>query len=357
MITVSLFGIAVVFFAYLARFKHSSMWLKLSFILIFFLLALRYDYGNDYKAYLLDFIDINRHDIIDYFSSDLYYDPGWLLLCRLFKPFGFFAMVATLSAFLCFVYYRFTEKYVPPQFYWLSVLVFYYSPDIMLVQSTAMRQSIAIALFIFSIGYIFKKDLIRYVLCIALASAFHASILILLPVYFLGLYNKKIPTPAIIVCVLMYAAAFVMHSSILQFINLFAGTYFEKYTRFQEASSVSSGLGVAFQSVILLMILFLEKNQAREVGLVFKIAALGYIFIPLSLAIMMLVRMGFYFQPAAIVVYPYLVSSIKLKPISRLVLILLLFITAYNYYSFFQSDVWKIPFGTYKTIFESPVFY
>ena len=42
------FNMSVVLFAYLAYKNKDDMYLKISFILIFLFLSLRYEYGNDY---------------------------------------------------------------------------------------------------------------------------------------------------------------------------------------------------------------------------------------------------------------------------------------------------------------------
>ena len=58
MITVAIFNMFAVFFAFLAGSRRDKFWLKVSFVVIFLFLALRYDYGNDYDAYLQGFLNI-----------------------------------------------------------------------------------------------------------------------------------------------------------------------------------------------------------------------------------------------------------------------------------------------------------
>ena len=43
-----------------------EFFLKVSFFLIFLFLALRYDYGNDYKNYLYTFLDAKNSKEIDF---------------------------------------------------------------------------------------------------------------------------------------------------------------------------------------------------------------------------------------------------------------------------------------------------
>ena len=62
----------------------------------------------------------------------------------------------------------------------------------MLIQASAMRQTVAINLFLLAIPYIYNKDPVRYALCIGIAYFFHSSALILLPLFFLSYINWTI---------------------------------------------------------------------------------------------------------------------------------------------------------------------
>lgn len=358
MITVTILNIIVVFLAFLARHKQTESLLKASFILIFLFLALRYDYGNDYQGYLDFFSDASLDtNLLNHYSKQEGFEPGWVFLCRLFKPFGFFAMVAVLALFNCFVYYRFIKKYVPPAYYWLAVFLYVFSPGFMLVHSSAMRQSVAIALFIFSIDYLYKKDAIRYFLCIGLASLFHTSALILLPGYLLGLFNWKINKLTAASIFSLYIFLFLFGKSFMSNLNLFISTYFMRYKVYEEGSEIGTGLGVIFYSALFVLVLYYVRLQTKETSLLFKIAILSYFFIPLGLLIMLISRIGMYFQPATLAVFPIILLNTKNPVVRNLILLLILFITLYSFYGFFQSEVWREAFGTYKTIFSSPEIY
>lgn len=357
MITVAIFNILVVFFAYQARYKRTAILLKVSFGLIFLFLALRYDYGNDYSGYLKVFIEINQVETIDYFDKYWHFEPGWIFLCRLFGPFGFFAMTAVLALFNCFVYYRFIKKYVPPAYYWLAVFMYVFNPGFMLIHSSAMRQSLAIILFVFSIDYIYKKDALRYFLCIGLAALFHTSALVLLPVYLLGVFDWKINKLTAVSIFSLFLLMFVFGNSFLPDINQFINTYFQRYEVYEGGAEIGTGLGLIFNSFLFTLILYYERSQIAESSLLFKVAIISYFIIPISLLIMMLGRVGMYFLPATIAVFPIMFSNIKNRILKNTTLTLIIFIILHSFFGFFQSDIWRVSFGTYQTIFSAPEIY
>jgi hypothetical protein len=353
-ITVALFNLCVIFYAYLARNKHNEFWLRVSFALIFLFLALRYDYGNDYSGYLKRFQEINRVTTINYFDEYWGFEAGWVFLCRLFKPFGFFAMTAILALLNCVVYYRFIKKYVPPSYYWLAVFLYVFNPGFMLIHSSAMRQSLAIIVFIFSIDYIYKKKAIHYCLCIAIASLFHTSALILFPVYLLGLYNWKINKKLAVVLFTLFLLLYAYGDIFLPNINQFISAYFGRYEIYEGGGEISSGLGVIIYSFLFALILFYEQTQSVAIALLFKIAILSYFIMPLGLSILMISRTGMYFQPATIVVFPIILFKMNNSVVKNIILTALILIMTYSFFQFFQSDVWQETFGTYNTIFSAP---
>jgi hypothetical protein len=360
MITVAIFNISVVFLAYLARHKPTEFWLKLSFVLLFFFLALRYDYGNDYDGYLQGFLDapqLDTFETTDYFGGHSHYEPGWIFLCLLFKPLGFFAMTAVLALFNCIVYYRFIKKYVPPAYYWLAVFLYVYNPGFMLIHSSAMRQSIAISLFLLSIDYLYKKDALRYFLCVSIAASFHASALILLPVYLLGLFNWKINTLTAVSLFSLFLLMFVFAKFFLPFLEEFVNSVFPRYGHYNEPGEIATGLGVVFYSALFALVLFYARSQTAEVSLLFKLAVVSYLFMPLCLLIIMVGRVGMYFEPVTVAVLPIMLLNIKERLFRNGLLVMLVSITLYSFYGFFHSDVWSEAFGQYKTIFSSPEIY
>lgn len=359
MLTVTVFNIIVVLFTYIGRKKRYG--LLLPFFLIFLFLALRYDYGNDYHNYLDSFYKFNQYPLKDYLGTRAPYDMeiGWIFLCHIFEPLGFFVMTAVLSLFNCFVYYRFIKLYVPSAYYWIAVFLYVFSPSMMLIQSSSMRQTIACNIFIFSIGYIINKDIIRYVICISLASLFHISALILFPIYLIGLFNLRVNKliGATIIIISIYLFVFV--ESFMPYLYLIISTHFPKYALNLKKvlPGMSSGVGIAYNSFLFILILHYEKLQSKQIAILFKIAMIYFLIIPFSIIIALFGRVMEYFQPAAIAVLPFIFINIKNPVLKILLLTSVIFATIAYFYTFFNSPNWAIDFGTYKTIFSSPIFY
>jgi len=358
MTAVIILGIMATFFAWLedtGKYKHG---LKISFGLIFLFLALRYDYGNDYPVYLAAFGEINSYENINFSGNFRDMEIGWVFLCWLCKPIGFFGMTAILALLNCLVYYNFFKKFVPNKYYWFAVFLFIFNPVFMLVPCSAMRQNVAILLFVFSLNYLYKKKAIRYLLCIGLASLFHSSALILFPVYLLGGLNWTINKATVVIAFSIFVSLFMFGTFIMPYMNQFIGSYFEKYEIYKvDEGVVGTGLGILCLSALFILILYYGRFQNNENALIFKIAIISFIFLPLGMLIMLTARIGMYFQPALIAVYPITLTNIKSILLRNVMLSFLIFFSLYYFFTFFQSDIWQDAFYTYQTILSAPQWY
>ncbi|MEO8416840.1 MAG: EpsG family protein [Ginsengibacter sp.] len=343
----------MVFFAWLQSMRLFKNGLLIAFVILFVFLALRYNYGNDYRGYFEGFKQINGVTTVQYFSDDYHFEAGWIFLCRIFKPFGFFTMVACLALFNSWAYYRFIKRFVPLNYYWLAVFIYVFSPGMMLTNCSAMRQSLAIGLFLLAIEFINKKKMIYYFLLIGLASLFHQSALVLIPFYFLGRLNLRLKWYWQISLVGLFLSLFLFSNSISPFINRIISSNFSQYELYDTSTQVGSGIGVLILSFFYCLVLYWEPYQDEKDSILFKLSFISYFFIPLSLILVMLTRIGMYFQVANMAVFPLLYVSLNKSIWKNLNIFILILFTLYSFYVFFHSETYGESFGTYKTIFST----
>ena len=387
-------GVLAVFFAYLARWQARATGLKISFLLIFLFLALRYEYGNDYGGYLDRFIEITGYSKI--FLTGERWEPGWRFLILIFKPFGFFAMTAVLALFNCVVYYRFIKKYVPPYYYWLAVFLYVFNPYLMLVHSSAMRQSVAISLFLVSIDFLVRKRPIGYFICIALALSVHKSGLVLFPVFLLAFVNWRLNKVTAVGIILFFVSLFVFAEKLYPFFNQFAAAYFPRYAEeYQslEGTQLNTGLGLIFMVFQLIAILYYAGHefspnigpwetdqdmdysqpqeqldvlpidesaalfQVRARRMLYLLAIMTFMFIPLGFLVSMVSRINMYFLPIMIAVFPIILFTAKDKFFKIAFISSLIAFTLFRFVLFFLNPIWRDAFSTYQTIFSAPQIY
>ena len=115
MIETIVIGLICVCLAYLGRYRRLSWGFGAAMTILFVFLAIRYEWGNDYRQYIDKFIVYNSIDEFNYSDPNERWEVGWIFLYRIFKPFGFFSLVIVLTAFEISVYYWFIKKYIPKE--------------------------------------------------------------------------------------------------------------------------------------------------------------------------------------------------------------------------------------------------
>ena len=368
-------GLIAVMLTSLSQHRQNGWGLKAAFGVIFVFLALRYDYGNDYIGYLKHFEEFGSfysRRAVD--VAGMWWEPGWVLLNILFQPFGFFTMVMFTSLLTCVVIYRFIRNFVPAPYHWLAIFLYVFDPNLFLVPASAMRQNIAILLFLLGIEFLYKKRLVGYFLLVAAAWSFHQSALLLVPIAALAFFNIRINKYFAVLCVCIYASLYVYGEPVFSFVTRTTGVWLEKYEAYQGGgrATINMGLGLAYSIFLFVSVLYFagielkNSEEAKDEGvlpdqaglfanqaarrLLFKLAILTFMFTPLAFQLGMVSRINFYFLPVMIAVYPIIAFTTRSALYRLMFLGSLIPYTLYMFVTFFNSPVWEKKFGTYQTI-------
>lgn len=173
-----------IFKKYPVTIKLATILIVLSFLTLFSLIAFRDEtVGTDYKTYINAYQKIADGTLDERESSWL--GIGFKWTSKLFSlVFGncYTIYFATLGFCTLFLFYKaFWENSKMPAFSLFILISFclYYQTF------NQFRQMFAIALVLYAIKYIKQKRLVPYILCILIATSFHNSAIIMLPVYFI----------------------------------------------------------------------------------------------------------------------------------------------------------------------------
>lgn len=355
MITVIILNISVVIFAYLSRYRQIRYGLEISFFLIFLFLALRYNFGNDYMGYLRGFIEINRYSPVDFFDKTLHFEPGWIFLCRIFKPLGFFTMVAVLSFLYCYSFRKLIINYNNSNWYWLSLFILIVSPNLMLIPASAMRQSLACLIFIFSLKFVFERSFIPFVISILLASLFHYSILVLLPVYFLFdlTYSSKLFS---FILIASYVFVTFIGDILFPYGILFAETIFKPYYDFyglEEDRTAVNLLSSLIRVIPFIVAVFMRQKYGNRINLFFiNLFILSQLLVQISFFSPMINRFDMYFGISALIAIPLIFKFLWKYVTGRVYCVFYLIYMLRSFLNFFSHDIWRESYGTYHTIFK-----
>ncbi len=357
MIVVLILNIIVVALTFLESknlFKHG---LLLSFILIFIFLAIRVDYGNDYEMYYNLYRQLGKryvdfHELKDY---DDHFEIGWRYLNKIFSFLGlnFNAFLACISLANCVVFYTIIKRYVPQDYYWLAVFLYVFNPDYMLIHLSAIRQLLAILILLVTLPLLLSKKYVQFILLNLVSLLFHTSsmfIILLIPISLINWKYSKVNTVLIAVS---YLLLFVLSASISGFMDSVVSVFFDRYSVYtDEKGEVTTGLGFFVVFIFLSFLLLAKKNMDQSSQLLTNISIFSLLISVIGINLMMVYRLNMYFIPLLVLTLPLMVKHTEDFFQKRFLILLIMFFYLYNFFIFFESEIYREYYIHYQTIFN-----
>lgn len=341
-----IFGIST----FLMLIGRNKKMLYISFGILFVFAALRYDYGNDYASYLKWFKYIRGGGESPFGKQILF-----TYLNEISPSFSF--LIAVTSAFFLLAIFILIKKNVSSDYVAISFLIFVINPYLFLMNLSALRQSIATAIFIFAITFAKNKKIIPYCILIIIAMLFHKSAILLLPIYFIA--NESEIKKSHIAVILAVTAILVFTPDTISKLIESALDYFKDntYTSYYEAQVTNSLRATLLSSVYFLYIILNIRKLRGNVLVYTKLYMLGMFFSILAFRLSMFTRIQMYFDVFSVVSLPGIIEcNIKYNKdkISYMINVfafpaLILVIYILRYYSFFNNPLWEA-FVEYKTV-------
>lgn len=331
--------------------KGSDFIGPLVLLLLILFSGTRFETGNDWGGYLQLFHSVNIDVSLNSMLSHRM-ELGYVGLNVLVKSFGgqILHVFLICAAFTVFLVYRSSRVYTP--FYPISMLLFmrygYLQFDMMFV-----RQGIAVAIFFYAIRFIYARQVWSYFVLIFLASLFHASAVILFPMYFL---LSKRYNPKIIVAILIISFLFGLSNWFVTVVNFLPMDYGKlaaiKSYVLSDVWGVRKPLSFSMLEKILILVTALVNyrylaEQSKYFNIFFNMA-----FIALVVSLLFnnyyvfSERLGIIFNMSYIVLVSYFLYLVKSEQRVFLVIALIAFVVYWFVGYITTSDVY-LPYNSY----------
>ena len=371
MITTISISVIAVFFAYISsKPKFRLSWFfGLAFILVTILQVIHYDYGSDYMQYynqhflytgtVRDFIELNR------MGYGAYRSIGWAVLNRLYPgEMGFFFIVALISVIENCIYYGFIVQNVERRDRWKSFAIYIFSTTLYVINFSALRQGLAVALGVLAMMMVCKKKPILAMAVVALAITIHSSAFVMLPFIVLSMIPLGDGRKYAIIISLVSFILFISNTLVgdtftrlarsIPFIGRQYGVYYEDGVQ----STDALGLGFALRLVMFITLLYFIAFKSEELSYENRqfvlLSCIPLCLIPFQLIVSGLIsRVEYFFLAFQIVSVPVVYGKIKNSIIHNSISIVYVFLLLYAYYKFFFVTEWSaMSYAHFHTIFD-----
>jgi len=247
--------------------------------------------------------------------------------------------------------------------YWFALLLLLINPTLFLIHLSAIRQAIAIAIFILAIHLSQKKlplfprklkynkivNFAMYSSLIILASGMHTSAILLLPVYFF-LNQKKVNRGFKISLVLFIVA--MLTTPLYRIIINIGLNYFPQYEgHFTPEQGLTFGLGAIINTLFFFLLILLNINKLEGKEIVYgKLYLIATTFTFIARVSPMITRVGMYFDTFIIIALPLVFSKMKKGYLRNITFACMMLIYVARLRTFFTNPMWW-SFWEYRTIF------
>jgi hypothetical protein len=321
--------------------KNLNFLLWLTFFLIFlFIIGFRNEVGADWGNYVRHYEDSSS---INFFEAVVYKDVGYSLLNWLVYSFGGGVYVVnTICAAIslaCLIYFARRNPY--PWLY-VSISIYFY---IVVIGMSLTRQSVAIGFFMIAIHSIINNNLLKFTLFIILASLFHKTALLLMPLYFLitlrGMSAFKIGF-------FTYIGIFLL----IYVTGIFDGYYYYIKQDWQSEGAIARGVYFAFPAFF--YFLFhknfgnINSSEKKLLNIISFISILSMASSFLSMTI--LDRFSLYLTPFPAMIYCKLITLVNgtlLKFVCALFVITLHIIIMYIWINYSNNSIAWMPYRNF----------
>lgn len=282
-----------------------KIFIIVTFLQLYLLLALRDSYvGTDLNTYLSFF---ERSKLESFWNFDFArYEIGYVLLNKLLSFINNEQIFIGVISFIpIFVIFRFI--YRESKIIWLSIFLFI-TLGFFTNSFNIIRQMFAMSIITISYKYLVNNNFKRFIVTVLIASCFHNTALIFIPIYLFKNFNLNIKN--YLMHVLMSVILYFEGDKIINF----------ALSNFSSVSYEIKSNGGMFMLIFLILIyvftLIHKKealNQNPNLVILYNICLSSIFMQILALKFSLFIRVGLYFSMFFIILIPEVISNIKNK--------------------------------------------
>jgi len=352
-------------------------------------MALRYEFGNDYNNYRLIHGDMQHGYVSEWHRRNFLFVFANLNIA------DFYWLIAIMSFCYLIAFHLLIRQNLPANRYWFALLLLLINPSLFLIHLSAIRQAIAICIFILAV-HLSQKDFrlfptdkqikyeknfkglkfivnseafriqnkstaitfvysniisfVVYTSLIILASGMHTSAMILIPVYFMLNQKKVSGAFKVLLGLFIVIVLFTPLYRIIFDLGLIFFPQYEDY--FGPGEGLTFGLGAIVNTLFFFLLIVLNINKLTEKEMVYgKLYLIATTFTFIARISPMLTRVGMYFDVFIIIVIPLVFAKMERGYLRSMTFAFMMLIYIARLRTFFTNPMWQ-SFWEYRMIFD-----
>lgn len=331
--------------------KRKYNWLFLSVALISLILVsgLRYKVGTDFAQYS-EIYSVFGNQPINWGGQEVGFDALNKILYKINTNPQFFFLITSIFINLGIVIFitKYSINLSMSMYFYITNYTYYATMN-------GVRQYIAAIILALGFKYILNKDFKKYFIIILLASLFHASVFIMIPIYFLAITDIKSIWNKLFIAVIAFAFVFYQ-----PFVNImFKFLENSSYAHYQsELVNLDDGANILRLVVwaLPIVLMALRKNKAEEMfgeraSIIFNVCFYGMCFMALAYRHKYFARLTMYFDIYYLLLFPMIIKLFNKKENRVIAYGMVVGYFLYSTFLLLSGDAWIYPYRYNLNIF------
>jgi len=342
-------------FNILVKLHISQIMFIISMLILFLVIACRYETGTDYKGYAEVYIRVNNNTLTQ--SDKDWLGIGFRFICIVIGILGknnYILMFAVIAAITIYYFGKSIYRISPSwslSLYLLICFCLYYQCF------NQSRQMMAIAITTYSYRYIKENNIKKYFFYIIIATLLHTSAIVMLPLYFIR--DWKISGKNIAIFTVLTLIVYFQFDKILWLLSFTSyGKIYLNSFRYNSSFQLSPILNLIIRFIFLAVCMIVSKEVIKEKpytrGL-YNAAIICTIIQVLTLKSYLFGRVTTYYFALYILLIPYVIKTMQKKMKDGkgfLNLGVIIFFALYHFIYYFSSTgAVRSGYDVYKSIF------
>ncbi len=293
----------------------NKVYLALIFSILFLLAAFRLEVGNDYGTYVVTCHEISQNGYVvtepgyNFVVKALYQISGKEDYLLMFAVFAF----ATTFIFMKSIYDQ-TDNFSFGFFLFMALGIYFRSFN-------TVRYYFALAITLYSLRYVVKKQYVKFIILILFAALFHKSVLIVIPLYIIA--NRKIKKWQMVIAALI-CSSFIIFKDFYLMVALKLYPSYQNTPYLNETGGIADSIFSIIRCVAVLALCILCYKEtirdSKDNRLFFNLNIMAIALYTCCTFIPLLSRFGYYLITPHILLIPNVICRIENKRKKKLIL-------------------------------------
>lgn len=321
--------------------RKINIWVIIAMASLILVSGFRHRVGTDYQNYV-DIYNLNVK------SSSIVFE-GEFALSIIIKlatyisenPQVFFMITSIIiNVMLVIALVKYSENYKMSMYLYITTFTYYSTMN-------GLRQFIAAMIMFLAFKQLMNRRFIKYLLCVLLATTFHTSALLFIPIYFI--VYRRIDSLANLIILTLAIIAFIFYKDFIEI--LFEFLQYSRFAHYKEVFMESDGANPL--RLLVYSIPIILAYMGREVGryrigdkydVIANLSFLGCIFMFLAMRHKYFARVSMYFEVYYLILIPY-IPVIFSKKSQKIVIAGIIFgYLAFSTLLLLRGEAWIYPY-------------